>query len=242
MTAFIYDLETETLTTSPTLDLGFYGGNTGSYFSYQDGYALITYGDDGKYDSTKHFILYDVNANTLQLGSLDTAIEYTNYIQNFTVEEDVVTISFSSVAISTSVSNFGDTFTEVTPTFGGGGSVYEIPNIINEDDLKLEMSFGEMGPTLVITLNGVELLSVSVSNTSYQVYVYDAEGTENDSIFIGFRQLGYVIDLSYPEFTQYQGVVTSGGFLTLDENYNESFDVLPIDSSMYIEYFLYRID
>ena len=243
LTAFIYDLETETLATSPTLDLGFYGGNTGSYFSYQDGYALITFGEDNNYNSTKHFILYDVNANSLQLGSLDTALGNTNYIQNFTIEEDVVTVSFGSVALSTSISNFGDTFTEVTPTFGGGGSsVYEIPNIINEDDLKLEMSFGEMGPTLVITLNGVELLSVSVSNTSYQVYVYDAEGTENDTIFIGFRQLGYVIDLSDPEFTEYYGAVTSGGFLTLDENYNESFDVLQIDLSMFIEYFLYRID
>ncbi len=243
LTAFIYDLETETLTTSPTLDLGFYGANTNSNFSYQDGYTLITFGEDNNYNSTKHFILYDVNANTLQLGSLDTALENATYIQNFTVEEDVVTVSFGSVALSTSISNFGDTFTEVTPTFGGGGSsVYEMPNIINEDDLKLEMSFGEMGPTLVITLNGVELLSVSVSNTSYQVYVYDAEGIENDTIFIGFRQLGYVIDLSDPGFTEYQGVVTSGGFLTLDENYNESFDVLPIDTSMFFEYFLYRID
>ena len=205
--------------------------------------VIDTFGEANSYDSTKHFVLYDTNANTLQVGSLDTTLENYTFIRSFTVEEDVVTISYQSVSISSSVSNFGDTFTEGKPTSGGGeSSVYEIPNIINEDDLKLEMSFGQMGPTLVITLNGVELLSVSVLNTSYQVYVYDAEGTENDTIFIGFRQLGYVIDLSDPEFTEYYGAVTSRGFLTLDENYNESFDVLPIDSSMFIEYFLYRID
>lgn len=239
LTAHVYDFETETLTTSPTLDLGLYVGNSNRNFAYTDGYVLISIGEENSYSTMKHFVLFDINAGTLQMQSLDTAINQ-SWINNFSVDGDVVTISFNSTSLISSVSDFS-TFTEGEPTYGGGGSVYDIQDIINTDDLLLEMTFGEMGPTLVITLNGTELLSVSVANTSYQVYVYDVEGTENDTIFIGFRQLGYVIDLSDPGFTEYYGVVTSSGFLTLDANYNESFDVLPLDSSMFFDHYQYRV-
>lgn len=239
-TAHLYDFETETLTTTATLDLGFYVGNTSTSFSYTEGYALYTFGEDNSYSTTKHLILFDFANNTIQLGSLDTALNQT-WVNNFSVDGDTVKISYNSTALVSSVSDFG-TFTEEEPTFGGGsGSVYDIQDILNSDDLLLKMEFGEMGPMLVISLNGVELLSVNVMNTSYQVYVYDVEGTENDTIFIGFRQAGYVIDLSDPGFTEYYGVVTSSGFLALDANYNESFDVLPLDSSMFIDHWQYYV-
>jgi hypothetical protein len=221
------------------LDLGVYIGNTNRNFAYTDGYALFTFGADDSYSTIKHFVLYDMSEGTLEMGSLETPVNQ-SYINNFSVDGDVVTISFNSTALITSLSDFG-TFTEGEPTYGGGGSVFDIPDILNTDDLLLEMEFGEMGPTLVITLNGTEILSVDVSNTSYQVYVYDVEGTENDTIFIGFRQAGYVIDLFDPGFTEYYGVITSAGFLTLDDNYNESFDVLPVDSSMYFDIYQYYV-
>ena len=241
LTAHIYDFETETLMSTSALDLGVYIGNTNKNFAYTDGYVLFTFGADDSYSTIKHFVLYDMSEGTLEMGSLETPVNQ-SYINNFSVEGDVVTISFNSTALITSLSDFG-TFTEGEPTYGGGGSVFDIPDILNTDDLLLEMEFGEMGPTLVITLNGTEILSVDVSNTSYQVYVYDVEGTENDTIFIGFRQAGYVIDLFDPGFTEYYGVITSAGFLTLDDNYNESFDALPVDSSMYFniyEYYVYN--
>lgn len=240
LTAHVYDFETATLTSTTEIDLGSYIENTNRNFAYTDGYALFTFGADDSYSTIKHFVLFDIVNNTVQLGSLETPVNQ-SYINNFSVEGDVVTISFNSTALISSVSDFG-TFTEGEPTYGGGGSVFDIQDILNTDDLLLEMEFGEMGPTLVITLNGTELLSVSVANTSYQVYVYDAEGTENDTIFIGFRQAGYVIDLSDPGFTEYYGVITSAGFLTLDDNYNESFDVLPLDSSMYFNIYEYYVN
>jgi len=239
-TAHVYDFETESLTSTTPLDLGVYVGNTSSNLSYIEGYALYTFGEYNSYGTTKHLLLFDLENNTIQFGSLDTALNQSR-VNNFTVEGDVVTITLNSTALISSVSDFG-TFTEGEPTFGGGsGSVYDMQDIINTDDLVLEMEFGQSGPMLVISLNGVELLSVNVMNTSYQVYVYDVEGTENDTIFIGFRQAGYVIDLSDPNFTEYYGVVTSGGFLTLDDNYNESFDVLPLDSSMIIDHWEYHV-
>ena len=239
LTAHVYDFETETFMSTSALDLGVYIGNTNRNFAYTDGYVLFTFGADDSYSTIKHFVLYDMSEGTLEMGSLETPLNQ-SYINNFSVDGDVVTISFNSTALITSVSDFG-TFTEGEPNYGNSGSVFDIPDILNTDDLLLEMEFGEMGPTLVITLNGTEILSVDVSNTSYQVYVYDVEGTENDTIFIGFKQAGYVIDLFDPGFTEYYGVITSAGFLTLDDNYNESFDVLPVDSSMYIDIYQYYV-
>lgn len=237
----ILDLTTDTAIVSETLSVSYNIESTNRRLLLSGNYAVYAIGSLNNYSTYETFALFNLVDGTVQSGALDEPVT-ANYINSLLITGDEVKISFSDTALVTSLSNFFSTYEFTTPSFGGGGSVYDIQNIINEDDLHIEMVFDmTTGPSIVVTFNGVELGTYSVATSPYQVYVYDAEGTENDNVYIGFSQDGYVIDLNDPTLTPIYGVITATGFLTVDANYFESFDILPINSTMAFNFWEYRV-
>lgn len=194
--------------------------------SSRDEYLVYAYrNNDNTYNK---FILVNSSDNSFIIKEFETALEL-DYFQSITIQDDKLILNFGSTAYETSLTTF-DTFTEIQVTSGGGSNTYFVENILNDDDLLVVMNYGEMGAEMTVSINDVEILTQSLSYGPYSFYVYDGEGTDNDSIYLWLGD--YVIDLNDPELTEVYGLVTANGFLTIDENYNEIFDALPINSSM----------
>jgi len=235
----VLDLVSQTATTSETFNFDTSITRGSSNYVFSGDYAVFSYSEETNYSSMKHLIFVDTTDMTVKTVTLEEAITQSYFI-GLIVSEDKVTLQFNQFNLETTISNFGETFTQVdsTPGGGGGGGKFVVDDIVNEDDFILQFVFGEMGPSIQLTWNGTVTGTISVANTGYSVYVYDGEGTENDTVYIVFEQDGYAIDVQNPTVT-FQGVMTSTGFLTLDDNYNETFGAIPITSDMYLEIFIY---
>lgn len=238
----IYDFETREVmvTNVQTYDYNIF--STSLRDSSTNGYAVYGFGgEENNFQNIKQLILLNVEDGTFQFGELDTATN-SNFINSVDIDGDNIEIFISQQVIKTTITNFLETHTIEMSNGGGGpgGSIYNVENIINDDDLVLEVEFGMEGPVLNITWNGVVFDPISLRESFFDVYVYDAEGTENDTVFIYFALTGIAIDLNDENLTEYQGVITSEGFLSLDNDYNESFGLLPLTKDMFFEYYMYR--
>lgn len=179
-------------------------------------------------------LLLDIENATAEFVPFATPVPSQIWIESVTNVDGVLTLRQGSTLYGIDPDDLTAITTSTTNATSGYQRTYT--DLYGTNDLTLVQSYGSTGISsqyyygdATLGLENMTLLEVPTDFASAQVYVYDVEGTANDVIYLFNGRA--VVNILSGNFETYTGFFTATGFTSLDEDFFETENALPISST-----------